>query len=683
MSSPTIDRPTQPPPPADHRATQPGRRVFEFVGRHIRPIVTIAVIASVVLGVAGFVTRVTDKLNNGPDEPAFDPGGEIYDLQERAEDLFDPATETSTATFFVEAPDPVAGDVLTRDAMLEFLTNSTALQADAQSQQHLTSAFDTELGVTVDGVYSIAHAVDEALPDGLAGADDSAVKLALASLLDEASPLSTLRSTLSQLATTEIGNVAGETIPVWRAPAFQARMTYLRESFEIEKPDSELEDFVEYQYAVEAEEWKRDVQDILRGDQEETAVLGLAIDPILTEEEQNAAAMPFIMGAIVLIVLLVGMLVRSYWASAVVAAGLAVTFLAYNGVTVFVGLKESLLLTFIIPIAVLSFGVDFFIHGFGRCREQQSEGTPATRAYPLGMAAVAGAVTLALATSVAAFMSNVSSQVEAIRHFGIAAAIGLILAYVFLGVLAPRVVLGIEDRIGPRPRVRGPRLGAKAGFVIMSLVGGVTVTTSVAMIPIGAPALVLIFIPFALYVPYRMARRRNERAAADGHHVETAAAGGGHGLRAAGSVVHFLARWRVVTVPITVVLAGVGLYGYTQVEEKFSPSDLTSSDTDFITSLGTLETHFGESTGIPAFLYVEGDLTNPDTLRALEDFVDDIDAADASRQAEGQVAVPRARVRRNTSGRRLRGHRRAGDDELTRRHRRDRRGHGRDPDGRT
>ena len=592
--------------------------LFEFVGRRIRPITAIAVAASVVLGVAGFAVRVTDKLENGPDNPAFDPGGEIYDVQERSEDLFDPATETVIGVFFVEAPDPTTGDVLTRDALLEFVTNAEAVESDPESQRHLTAAFDTELGVTIDGVFSIAHAVDAALPGGLLAADDTAVKQELAHMLDESSQLSTLRSTLSQLATTSVESVAGETITVWRAPAFQARMSYLRESFEIDKPDSELEDFVEYQYAVEAEEWKRDVQDILRGDQGHMSVLGFAIDPILTEEEQNNAAMPFIMGAIVLIVLLVGMLVRSYWASAVVAAGLSVTFLAYNGVTILVGLKESILLTFIIPIAVLSFGVDFFIHGFGRCREEQAEGQPAARAYPLGLSAVAGAVTLALATSVAAFMSNVSSEVEAIQHFGMAAAIGLVLAYLFLGVIAPRVVLGIEERVGPRPRVRGPRIGTKLGFVAMSLAGGLTVTFSVAMVPVGAIALVVIFLPLALLVPYRFAARRNRRAAASGRELDSSAATGGHGMPAAGSVVHFLARWRVVTVPLTVILAGVGLYGYTQVEEKFSPDDLTSSDTDFITSLETLRTHYGESTGIPAFLYVEGDLTNPDTLRSVD-----------------------------------------------------------------
>lgn len=605
-----------------------GNPIFEFVGRHIKPVAAASIVLAVALGVAGFVVRVIDKLENGPDQPAFDPGGEIYDLQDRADDLFDPATEVLVSLFFVEAEDPVNGDVLTRDALLEFVTNAEAVEADPESQEHLTSTFDNELGVSIDGVYSIAHAVDEILPGGLVAADDAAVKLELAKILDESSDQSSLRSTLSQLTTSTVEEVNGEMITVWESPAFQAQLAYLRESFEIDKPDSKLDDFVEYQYAVEGEEWMRDVQDTLRGDQDHIQVLGLAIDGILTEEEQSNAAMPFIMGAIVLIVLLVGALVRSYWASAIVAVGLSVTFLAYFGITVFIGVKESILITFIIPIAVLSFGVDFFIHGFGRCREEQANGQVPERAYPLGMTAVSGAILLAVATSTAAFLSNASSQVEAIRHFGIAAAIGLTLAYLFLGVMAPRVVLGIEDSLGPAPRFHGPRLGAKLGFLVMSLIGGLTVTFCVALIPIGVPLLLFVLIPFVVYVPYRRTARRNQRAAEAGRELVPTARSGGHGMRSAGTVVHFLARWRVVTVPIVVILAGMGLYGYTQVEEKFAPGDFTSSETDLIKSLDVLSTHYGSSTGIPAFMYVEGDLTDPDTLRDIDSFIDDIDAAD-------------------------------------------------------
>ncbi len=612
-----------------------GHRIFEWIGRHVRLLVTVIIIASVLLAVTGLAIRISEE---NPEDPAFDPGGEIYDIQDRADELFDPATDVVTALFFVEASDPINGDVLTRDALLEFLSNTEALQADGESQIHLTSTFDNELGVPVDGVFSIALAVDERLPGGLADADDGDVKLALAEILNENSPQSTLRATLSQLTTSTVENIDGQDMTVWRSPAFQAEVAYLRESFETDNPDSNNEDFVEYEYALEGETWLRDVQDILRGDQQQITVLGLVIDPILTDDEQANAAAPFIMGAMIVIVLLVGALVRSYWASAVVAVGLSVTFLAYNGIIVLVGLKDSILLTFIIPIAVLSFGVDFFIHTFGRCREEQEAGHEPTRAYPIGMSTVAAAVVLAVSTSVAAFLSNASSDIEAIQHFGIAAAIGLTLAYLFLGVLAPRVVLGIEERVGAPPRFHGPRLGAKLGFVLMSLIGGLTVTFSVVHIPLAVFTLVFIFLPLALYLPYRLVRRRNRRAEEKGRELDHRIRGAGHGLKGAGTVVQFVARWRVVTVPVTVLLACLGLYGFTQVEESFKPSDFTSEDTDFIRGIETLRLHYGASTGITGFVYVEGNLTEPATLAAIDTAIAEVDAADAERTSEGEAA---------------------------------------------
>ena len=73
-----------------------------------------------------------------------------------------------------------------------------------------------------------------------------------------------------------------------------------------------------------------------------------------------------------------------------VAAGLAASTLAAYGTSALVGLKMgSLLLAFIVPIAMISFGVDFYIHAVGRVREAEvDDGLSPKRAYPAGMAAV-------------------------------------------------------------------------------------------------------------------------------------------------------------------------------------------------------------------------------------------------------------------------------------------------------
>ncbi|MCP5034041.1 MAG: hypothetical protein GY939_19745, partial [Actinomycetia bacterium] len=130
------DDPSQEYRPPD---TESAGSVFDWIGHRIRLIAVVGIVLAIVLGAAGFAIRLADKLANGPDQPAFNPGGEIYDLQERAGDLFDPATEVLTTMFFVESPNPTTGDVLTQSALSEFLANSEALKADPESQKHLTS----------------------------------------------------------------------------------------------------------------------------------------------------------------------------------------------------------------------------------------------------------------------------------------------------------------------------------------------------------------------------------------------------------------------------------------------------------------------------------------------------------------------------------------------------------------
>ena len=141
--------------------------------------------------------------------------------------------------------------------------------------------------------------------------------------------------------------------------------------------------------------------------------------------------------------------------------------------------------------------------------------------------------------------------------------------------------------------------------------------------------------------------------------------GAGHGFKAAGDVVHFTARWRVVTIPVTIALAILGAVAFTQVETEFSFTDFFPEDSDPIVSLELFEENYGESSGTGSgFVYVEGDLTQPDTLVALDDVVAKLDADEAaadddylSRDVSGNVtlqqdnAVSVVRARRRFSGR--------------------------------
>lgn len=600
----------------------PTKPIFEFVNRRPKLLTILAFVVAILLGVAGVAKSAT---TDNPEEADFNPSGDRFDAQDRAEETFDFDEPVLGAQFIVEAAEGSGGDALTRDALLEFMTNADALQADEESIGHLTSAFDNDLGVEVDGIYSIAHAVDDELPGGLVDATDADVKLALASVLAEDSATAGLRSTLSQRAENEPGTIGDTPATLWTAPAFIAEVRYQRDSFDIEDPDGS-DDVVDYEYTIEAETWLRDAQDLLQGDESDITVLGLAIDSTLTDEEEGMTAAPYILLAIIVILFLVGVMLRSYFASAIVVVGLGLTFLAYLGLWNLTGIARSLFITLVVPITVIAFGVDYFVHGLGRCREEQQAGVAADRAYPVGLSRVAGAVLLALLTSALAFLSNVVSGIPAIAEFGVAAAMGLAVAYLLLGILGPKVVLRIEEGLGPRATRGHLHLGSRLGFLAMALVGGAVVMMCVVQPPVGTMALLIVFIPLFVYLPFRMSRRRNQRAAEAGHPVEQRVPTPGRGVAAAGTVVHFMARWRVVTVPLVIVLAIAGVIGATHVSEEFEVSDFISSETDLVRGLELRDEHFQSSTGGDAFLLVEGDITDPATLVAMDAAVERIDA---------------------------------------------------------
>ncbi|MDX2378201.1 MAG: MMPL family transporter [Acidimicrobiia bacterium] len=583
----------------------------------------------IIVGVA-LVTVLAAVLATGrsEDEPNFDPAGEIYDTSALVDARFVNSSSVGGALFVVEASD--GGDALTRDVLLEFKENSDALRSDPELNAELTEQFNAGLGEQVDGIFSLADVVDDALPGGLEQATDADVKIVLADILGEDAVGSPLRDTLSQSATSRVGVVADEQIVVWEAPAFSA--TVVLDLSNLGGRDPEAQGFGDM--GAEAEEYLRDVQAELQGDQESIRMLGVGIDVGITSEEQLAESAPFILLAVVLIMVLVGALLRSYWAAALVATGLSITMLWYSAVLTLLGFEGGLLLGFIAPISVIAFGVDFFVHASGRAREQQVAGSARDHSYQLGLALVFPALLLAVLSSSLAFMANGVAGIQAIVQFGIGTAIALLIAFVILGLLTPRWLLSVEDGLGDPPLQRGRMIGYKLGFVVMTLVAGVVVTFSVVA-PITGFIALIVFLPIFIYLPARWTRRSYAKAAAAGRETGPVIKGAGHGFKAAGDIVHFSARWRVVTIPVTIVLAILGVIGFTQVESEFSFEDFLAEDSDAIQGLKLFETHYGETGGIGSgFIYVEGDLTQPETLAALDDVVAEIDAAEAASDDE-------------------------------------------------
>ncbi len=624
-----------------HEGERRTYRLFEWINRRIGRIGLVVVVMAVGLGIVGPMVANEEDVN-------FSPTGDIYDVQERAEDLFQEESSTASAIFLVEDPraeEGVDADVLTADLMRLWKQRQDNLRVADKDvlglalSDRLVSGVDPELGISIDKIFSIVDVVDAALPNGLASATDRDVKETLADLFAEDSPQAGLRATL---AGARIDPNADEGFPIWRAPALTAQLRFDLSGFAGADVEARF---------IESEAWQIEAQTVLRDGHRRLSpdadlnVWGIGIDFNTAFDQSFQEGGPYVFYAVAFIVLLVGALLRSYWAAASASLGLGVTMLFYNGFVGIIQLDVSPLLQLIVPIAMISFGVDFFIHGAGRMREAQVEGATRMRAYPIGATAVFGALLLAAVTSATAFLSNAVSGVEAITEFGIGAAIALILAYVFLGLLSPRVLIGIEERLGPRPTFRGLTATVpfrfafyKILFFLAAVFAGVMVAMTVVFPVIGG-ILFLAYLALAVYLPFRWTLRRNRRAAEAGEREMTdEIKGAGHGFKAAGSVVHFLARWRVVTLPVVGLIAVAGVVTAFQVKQAFQLQDFLPSDTDAVQSLEKFEEYF-ERAGAPGYVFVEGDLTQPDTLQALDASLVRLQSSDAPfrRDLDGRV----------------------------------------------
>ncbi len=197
--------------------------MFSWINGHIGLISSVLVVVGVGIGIVGSLIADTD-------EPNFSPSGEIYDTQARAEEVFTSSSSIEGATFIVDDAD--GQDVLSQAALFEYWTNSETARNDSANQAHLATVFDSDLGVEVSGVFSIADAADAALPSGLAGASDKDVKIVLSDLLADGAPTAALRFTLADSATSVQEEVGGESVTVWRSPAFLSTVRYDIGSFE-------------------------------------------------------------------------------------------------------------------------------------------------------------------------------------------------------------------------------------------------------------------------------------------------------------------------------------------------------------------------------------------------------------------------------------------------------------------
>jgi predicted RND superfamily exporter protein len=314
----------------------------------------------------------------------------------------------------------------------------------------------------------------------------------------------------------------------------------------------------------------------------------------------------------------VGASLRSYWPTALTAVGIGGLMIWLKGLSALVGIKGGLIVELIVPIAMVSLGVDFAVHATRRYQEERNLGLVPRAALISGMAGVIGALLLAMLSDGIAFLSNVPSGIEAVVHFGLAAGIAVASSFIVLGIILPLALMRIDEMRDSRPNMHTP------AWVPWLAAAGVTASTGAGVIllvafdkAIGAGVLLstaalFIFAPLAILRSCKPGEAtgtdsRRPRPMMQGKWVERLVTG--------------LATRRHVVLPVVALLTAASIVLAVRLEATFDVKDFFSEDSDLVVGLDKLDKHIGDRSGEAAIVFVRGDLASPAALAELDAFV--------------------------------------------------------------
>jgi predicted RND superfamily exporter protein len=594
----------------------PADAASRLLARYANAVIALAVLATVLL-VVPMVLWTSDEA------ASTEPGGEVFDLRDEIDAKL--SSGIFVTAYIAEAR---GADILLQAPLLELLRNGTELRAVDKAgdlapssltrQPYLVESFDTDSGFGFTGLLTVADAVDTwmrfRLGKDLESASDDEVKLAVHELLSTPATMRLL-SNLSVLATHERRTVLGKEIDYWQSPALLFTVHADKRAL---GGTSGFRSIVASEAGRNIERFARNIQATMRGDEETYEIWGLAIDQTLSAEEQGATAGLFIVLTVIAALVVVGASLRSYWPTALTAVGIGALMIWLKGLSALVGIKGGLIVELIVPIAMVSLGVDFAVHATRRYQEERNLGLVPRAALIAGMAGVVGALLLAMLSDGIAFLSNVPSGIEAVVHFGIAAGIAVASSFTVLGIVLPLALMRIDEMLDSRPNVRTPAWVPWAAAAGVAALTGAGVILLVAVDKaIGAGVLlsttaVFIFAPLAFLRSRKPGEAtgstsRPRRQMMRGQWVERLVTG--------------LATRRRFVLPAVALLTAVSFVLAVRLEATFDVKDFFSEDSDLVVGLDKLDKHIGDRSGEAAIVLIRGDLASPATLAELDAFV--------------------------------------------------------------
>ena len=600
-----------------------------------RPLSLIAI----VLILTGIFSYVSSE-DNTVDEVSFDTGGKVFDLSEKVNRNFQSPFHFTSV--IVESKN---NDLLVPDTFKEILENQEnlikldnsgqlAFKGGLDQKRLLFKYFDLSSGEEILGLSSVVDLTDNFLkqqmqiPEGIRSADFDQLKFAISQLIeysDSNSILEVLPRDTKYTSFKEVENEYGK-YKQWSSNALL--LTVLLDNEKLGGGD------VDYglggdSVTIDKERVGREIVKVLAGDEDNYNLWPIAVDVNLYSEEQGAASGTYLVLTVIAAILVAGFSLRSYFTVAIIGFGISALILWLKGMSTILGLKGGLIADFIVPISMVSLGVDFAIHAIRRYQETKEEfDGNVQKALSVGLAAVSGALILAVLSDSLAFLSNSVTGIEALMHFGFAAAIATVSSFLLLGVMAPIAYMKVDQLL-----IKFNQNNSDINLYIRILFGafaasvaGSSVILTVALDPgYGGLALLgylLLFLVLPLVIlkifgKIRILPSKSMKSTQNKNNIFSNI-----------DIVAFLSNvtnFKYSIVLSTLLITVFAGYYALKLEPTFDVKDFFDPNSEFVIGLDKLDEYFTESAGEPAEIYFEGNLDSQKFVNKLNEFTSKLD----------------------------------------------------------
>ena len=558
------------------------------------------------------------------------PKDPIIDLDIEISKKF--SDEVHFTLFLLETPN--GEDILSKKYLLEILKASEELRnkdlnkelspETIDGKSHLFRYIDSETGIEVEGILTIADVVDNILKfnpkynKNLESASNQEVKEIISELL-KGDQIKDIKRNISINSNIEKRNINGNEIDWWTSPAMLIVILGDNESL---GGGSQRVALGGDKNTIDKENYNIRVLDVLKKELTSLNVWGIAIDVNLEGERQGYSSALFITLTVIAAVAVVGFSLRSYWAVVLIGIGLSTLMIWLKGISFLLGLKGGLISDFIVPIAMISFGVDFGVHAIRRYQEERKSRLSYNKKFIVAFGGVGSALTLAFISDSIAFLSNITAGIESVVHFGLAAGVATFAAYIVLGIYAPFILSRIEsvDKKQNKNKIIWTFLAiGSASLAGGSVIVFLLLSSFLGMIMILSNLILFLLLPILIVKKSKpsLIKDKNEKKNIFVKIEENFS-----------RLILFTAKKPYITILFFTLITIYSTYLAFKLEARFEVADFFNEESEFVIGLDKLDYHLGDTTGEVGVIYLSGKLDVPDAVADMKNLIENLDKKD-------------------------------------------------------